>query len=252
MNKSHSFSFIIGYRHSPDRLNTLKRVIDWLVGFGGVQIIIVEQDIHSKLDTLTLKGIKHIFTKSNMPYNRSWAFNVGLKYANTDVIVFGDSDIIVEPQDLINSLRLIEKYDCVSPYNVVLDLTQQESGFSIEDIKRIQRPGRGEIDNQKINLCEGIVIYKKEAIYKIGGWCEDFIGLGGEGGYQEHKTKNLLTHYESTGKCYHLWHHRVESDKKWYPRNLELLNKLVSLQGQELIKQINMSSPKIGLKNKYS
>ena len=27
--------------------------------------------------------------------------------------------------------------------------------------------------------------------------------------------------------------------KKWYPRNLELLNKLVSLQGQELIKQIN-------------
>ena len=252
MNKSHSFSFIIGYRHSPDRLNTLKRVIDWLVGFGGVQIIIVEQDIHSKLDTLTLKGIKHIFTKSNMPYNRSWAFNVGLKYANTDVIVFGDSDIIVEPQDLINSLRLIEKYDCVSPYNVVLDLTQQESGFSIEDIKRIQRPGRGEIDNQKINLCEGIVIYKKEAIYKIGGWCEDFIGLGGEGGYQEHKTKNLLTHYESTGKCYHLWHHRVESDKKWYPRNLELLNKLVSLQGQELIKQINMSAPKIGLKNKYS
>ena len=252
MNKSHSFSFIIGYRHSPDRLNTLKRVIDWLVGFGGVQIIIVEQDIHSKLDTLTLKGIKHIFTKSNMPYNRSWAFNVGLKYANTDVIVFGDSDIIVEPQDLINSLRLIEKYDCVSPYNVVLDLTQQETGFSIEDIKRIQRPGRGEIDNQKINLCEGIVIYKKEAIYKIGGWCEDFIGLGGEGGYQEHKTKNLLTHYESTGKCYHLWHHRVESDKKWYPRNLELLNKLVSLQGQELIKQINMSAPKIGLKNKYS
>lgn len=252
MNKSHSFSFIIGYRHSPDRLNTLKRVIDWLVGFGGVQIIIVEQDTHSKLDALTLKGIKHIFTKSNMPYNRSWAFNVGLKYANTDVIVFGDSDLILEPQDLINSLRLIEKYDCVSPYNVVLDLTQQESGLSIEDIKKIQRPGRGETDNQKINLCGGIVIYKKEAIYKIGGWCEDFIGWGGEDNYQEHKTKNLLTHYESTGKCYHLWHHRGEPDRKWYPRTLELLNKLVSLQGQELIKQINTSFPKIGLKNKYS
>lgn len=252
MNKSHSFSFIIGYRHSPDRLSTLKRVIDWLVGFGGIQIIIVEQDSYSKLGSLTLKGIKHIFTKSDMPYNRSWAFNVGLKYAVTDVIVFGDSDLILEPQNLIDSLRLCEKYDCVSPYNVVLDLTQQESGFSIEDIKKIQRPGRGETDNQKINLCGGIVIYRKEAIYKIGGWCEDFIGWGGEDNFQEHKTKSLLTHYESIAKCYHLWHHRGEPDKRWYPRTLELLGNLVSLKGEDLIRQINMSAPKIGLKNKYS
>ena len=44
MNNSYLFSFIIGYRHRQDRIQNLRRVIDWLSGFGGIEIIIVEQD----------------------------------------------------------------------------------------------------------------------------------------------------------------------------------------------------------------
>jgi hypothetical protein len=166
--------------------------------------------------------------------------------------VFGDSDLIMDPNRFIDGLRLLDQYEMVNPYSSVLDLDANESNLQFEQMILIERPGRGENDHQKVPLCGGICMFKKETINKIGGWSEDFIGWGGEGGYQDHKTKNLLTHYESTGKCYHLWHHRGEPDKKWYPRNLDLLNKLVSLQGQELIKQINTSFPKIGLKNKYS
>ena len=87
MAASHLFSFIIPYRHRADRIINLRRVIDWVSGFGGVEIIVVEQDRSPKLDSLTFKGIKYIFTKSNLPFNKSWAFNVGLKNSTTETIV---------------------------------------------------------------------------------------------------------------------------------------------------------------------
>ena len=251
MNKPFLFSFIIGYRHRNDRIHNLRRVLEWLYGFGRIEIILVEQDKKPKLPDFSIKGVKHIFTKSNMPYNRSWAFNVGLKYATTDVIVFGDSDLIMDPNEMINSLKMLESYDCVSPYSSVLDLNQNESNLPIEQLKMIQRPGRGENDNQKINLCGGIVMYRKDAIHKIGGWSEDFIGWGGEDNFQEFKTKKMLTWYENKSKCYHLWHERGAPDQKWYARTMDLLNKLMALNDSELNKQIQSSLPKIGMVNKY-
>ena len=252
MVNSNSFSFIIAYRHKSDRINNLRRVIDWVSGFGGVEIIIVEQDEYPKLPSLTFKGIKYIFTKSDMPFNKAWAFNVGLKYSTSQKVIFGDCDLIMDPNKMIESLKQLENYECVSPYSVVIDLDPNEVNMSLDQMQQISRPGRGETDIQKICLAGGIIMYRKDAIYKIGGWCEDFIGWGGEDDYQSHKSKKLLTHYESSGRCYHLWHHRGEPDRKWYPRTLELLNRLVSLSDNDLIKQINTSLPKIGLKNKYS
>ena len=75
---THSFTYIIGYRHSPDRLNNLRRVLDWINGFANVEVILVEQDKHSKISHLSLK-CKHIFIKTDKPYNKYWGYNVGLK-----------------------------------------------------------------------------------------------------------------------------------------------------------------------------
>jgi hypothetical protein len=248
----YKFTYIIGYRHSNERIINLKRVLDWVTRFNGVEIILVEQDVSPKIPTFSLFGFKYIFTKSEMPYNRSWAFNVGLKSSTTEIVVFGDSDLIMNPNDLINSLNLLNQYDCVSPYTSVLDLDQRESNLPFDKLISIPRPGRGETDNQKINLCGGIVLYRKESALKIGGWNERFIGWGGEDNYQEFKTKNLLTWVENNARCYHLWHTRTPPDNKWYTRTMELLNKLVSMSTEDTIKIINVDIPKIGAKNKYS
>jgi hypothetical protein len=114
----------------------------------------------------------------------------------------------------------------------------------------INRPGRGENDNQKINLCGGIVMYKKSSIIKIGGWCEDFIGWGAEDDFQAQKTKMFLKYFENNGKCYHLWHERGVPEQIPYQRNLQLLNKLISLNPQDMQKHISASIQKIGMKNK--
>jgi hypothetical protein len=252
VNNPYAFSFIIAYRHRADRLQNLKRVLDWISGFVGVEIIIVEQDTTPKLQDLTLKGLKYIFTESKTPFNKAWSFNLGLKLATTNVIVFGDCDLIMDPNKFIESLRMLDTYECVSPYSRVIDLLPNEIHLPLEQLQLINRPGRGETDIQKICLSGGIIMYRRASIIRIGGWCEDFIGWGGEDDYQSFKSKAFLNWFENTGTCFHLWHERGAPDPGPYHRNLELLNKLIVLPNQETEKLINASLPKIGLKNKYA
>jgi len=250
MEPNYAFTYVIGYRHNLERLQNLRRVLDWINGFARVEVLLVEQDTHSKISHLGLKA-KHIFTRSDMPYNRSWAFNVALKYANSNIIVFGDSDLIMEPNQFIAGLQAIENYEMVSPYHSVVDLTQQESNMSLEQVIKINRPGRGETDNQKINISGGIAMFRRDAIQKIGGWNEDFIGWGGEDDFQTMKVKNFLSWTELRARCFHLYHARVQPDMKWYQRNLELLNKTSQMDKSQLQKVILNQLPKIGMKNKY-
>jgi predicted glycosyltransferase involved in capsule biosynthesis len=248
MKNPYSFTFIIGYRYNADRMSNLKRTLDWMNSFVSAQIILVEQDKHSKIDHLNLK-CERIFTKTNMPYNRSWAFNVGVKYAKTDIIIFADSDIIMKHDDMINGIKMLENYDVVSPFNSLLDLTPQESFLSIENMASIPRPGRGEEDNQKINICSGICIFRKDAVNKIGGWSEDFIGWGGEDDYQSIKVKNFLTWVEMKARAYHLWHSKAKIDPEHYKNSLEILKNVSNLTKEQLANNIANSSRFIGRKN---
>lgn len=250
MEKYHTFTYIIGYRHKPDRFNLLKRTLDWINSFSGVQVILVEQDKHSKIGHLNLK-CQHVFVKSDKPYNRSWAFNIGLKLAKTDIIVCGDSDIIMHPNDFINGLNALKEYEMVSPYNSVVDLNQQENGLSIQQIIDINRPGRGETDNQKINISGGISLFRKDALIKIGGWSESFLGWGGEDDFQTIKVKNFLKWTELKARCYHLWHKREQPDPINYKRTLQILNQANSMTKEQLENSIKNSIKNIGMKNKY-
>jgi len=250
MNTSYTFTYVIGYRHKPDRLNNLKRVLDWINGFNGAEVLLIEQDKHSKISHLNLK-CKHIFLKSNMPYNKSWAFNVAVKRSLTNIIIFADSDLIMDPNQFIEGLRLLQQYEMVNPYTSVVDLTQQESGLSINDLLKINRPGRGETDHQKVPLCGGICMFRKDAIVKIGGFDELFIGWGAEDDYVSFKVKQLLTWTEAPYKCFHLYHERVQPDMKLYQRNLQLLKKLSSLSKEDTMKHVNSTIQRTGMKNKY-
>lgn len=248
MNK-YSFTYIIGYRHNPDRLNNLRRVLDWINGFVGVEVLLIEQDKHSKISHLGLKA-KHVFLKTDKPYNRSWSFNVGLKYSNSNIICFGDSDLLMNPNDFINGLKMLEQFDMVSPYHSVVDLNQQESNLPIENIVSVDRPGRGETDHQKINICGGISIFRKESIIKIGGWPEEYSGWGGEDDFLTIKVNNFLTYNEQKARCFHLYHTR-SIDQNQYQKTLQMLQQMQSWDKNQLTRYIGQVAPKIGMKNKY-
>jgi cellulose synthase/poly-beta-1,6-N-acetylglucosamine synthase-like glycosyltransferase len=250
---NYNFTYVIGYRHKPDRLNNLRRVIDWVNGFSGVEVLLIEQDKHTKISHLNLPA-KHIFIKSNVPYNKSWSFNVALKYAKSNIIVYGDSDLIMDPHKFIEAIKVVaDGCEMVSPYNSVVDLTPQESNMSFEEILKINRIGRGEAANdiEKVPLCGGICLFRKEALVKIGGWNEDFLSWGGEDDSQSFVVKNFLNWKEMTAKCYHLYHDRTQPDLKYYQRNLQLLQKISQMSKEQLQKMITSKIPRIGMKNKY-
>ena len=155
------------------------------------------------------------------------------------------------PNQFIAGLQAIQEYEMVSPYHSVVDLTAQESNLSLEQVININRPGRGETDNQKINISGGIAMFRRDAIQKIAGWNEDFIGWGGEDDFQTMKVKNFLTWTELQARCFHLYHERGMPDMKWYQRNLDLLSKTSQMDKSQLQKVILNQLPKIGMKNKY-
>jgi glycosyltransferase involved in cell wall biosynthesis len=244
------FTFIIGYRHKKDRLDNLKKTLEWMYSFNNCEIIIVEQDIHSKIKEFNFL-VKHIFVKSNQPYNRSWAFNIGTRYANTDILVFTDSDLIIDKENLLKSFDSLSEYDVISPYDKVIDLTKSESNLNIDNIFKINKEGRGELDNQKINLCGGMVIFKKSAINQIGGWSERFMSWGGEDDYQSLKVNTFLKSKELNGVCYHLYHQKQKIDSELYSNNLQLLAKLKEYTKQDLTNEILKTTKIYGRKNKY-
>lgn len=245
------FTYIIPYRFQMDRILNLRRVIDWLSGFNGIEIIIVEQDSHSKISHLNFKGT-HVFIENSGPFNKNWALNVGLKRSQTNVIVFGDSDLIMHPDHLIKSLEELNTYEFVNPYQSVIDLDPNETNLGLGDILSINRPGRGETDHQKVPICGGITLFRKDAIAKIGGFPENFWGWGAEDDAQDIMVKNFLNWKQMDFKCYHLWHQRTSPDMNLYQRNLSILNSFKNMSKDDLQKHIASSSIKNGMLNKCS
>jgi predicted glycosyltransferase involved in capsule biosynthesis len=245
-------TYVIGYRHSYDRIINLRRVLDWLSGFNNIEVVIVEQDKYSKISHLNLKA-SHIFIKSDRPYNRSWAFNVALKRCMNPIIVFGDSDLVMDPHQFLLSVNELNNFEVVSPYSSVLDLTIEENNYPFEMLSTIQRPGRGETDNQKINLCGGIVIFRTESALKLSGFCESFEGWGGEDDFQTYKVDKLgVTNKIMPFKCFHFWHQRDQTDMSGYQRTIQMLSQLTLLDEKQLQLHINATAGKIGMLNKYA
>lgn len=235
MSSDFKFTFIIAYRDNAQRLQNLTRVLEWVNSFDKVEVIIVEQDNYSKICNLKLKA-KHIFTKSNTLFNKSKAFNIGLKQATSDIIVFGDSDLIMEHISFLNGLDSLNDFEMCNPYFKSIDLNQEESSLPFERIFEIERLGRAETDVHKFALpiCGGICMFRKEAIKKIGGWNEDFVGWGGEDDFQDIKVKNFLSRTDLDSKCFHLYHEAVVPDKKHYKKNTDILKQVLKMDVTEL------------------
>ena len=171
--------------------------------------------------------------------------------AKSDIIVFADSDLIMHPNQLIDALKQIETHDMVNPYKSVVDLDPNEANLQLEQIIQINRPGRGETDHQKVPICGGICIFRRETINKIAGWNENFIGWGAEDDFVSLKVQHFLNWKQMDHKCYHLFHNREQPNMNEYQKNLNLLQQLSKLPKDDLWKISHRDVPKNGLKNKY-
>jgi predicted glycosyltransferase involved in capsule biosynthesis len=253
-----SFTYIIAYRHSDERFNNIQLVLDWLSNSPS-EIILVESDIDSKLELLKDKyNFKHIFLKNNYPFNKSWCFNVGWKNSNTENIVFGDADLIMDKDKFLESVSKLQDYEVVNPYKPVLDLTIEESQNyqkfkDFNFLTSITRAGRGETDHQKVPFCGGIIMFRKQCLEKMAGWNEDFWGWGAEDDAQSYKVYTLETkHLQCENRCYHLYHSRPMPNQDLYFRNFNVYKQFVQIPKEPLQNHLNSIRDKIGDINKLN
>jgi hypothetical protein len=240
------FTYVIPFRFEQDRIIPLKRVVELLSGFHGIEILIVEQDKYSKISHLNLKA-NHLFIKSEAPFNKSWAYNVALKRIISPIIVCGDADFIMNPNDLIESLKILENYDCVIPTSKILNLTHQQTLGDIQSIFN-----QASLAQPKMNLTDGISLFKKEALLKICGWNEDFFGTSHLNEYQDMKIRGFLNWQQLDYVGYHLFHQPEPFDANLQNRNMKIYEYFRDGNREKLDMQMKDAASKIGQKNRFA
>jgi predicted glycosyltransferase involved in capsule biosynthesis len=238
------FTFVIPFRYRIDRIIPLRRVIEWLNGFNGTNILLIEQDTHSKIDQLSFK-CDHHFVESSLPFNKSWAYNIAIKRVTSPYIIFLDADFIMDPQQLIDCLNVVDSYDCLVPTKTITNLSPMESNMDTRTILSIKRP------EEKKTIMDHIVIFKRDSLLRIGGWNEDFFGGNDDNEFQEMKVKKMLNWKQMDFDGSHISHGFSGWDKSLLSRNEELM-KFIKTQPDSFYPQhVQLVLPKIGYQNRF-
>jgi predicted glycosyltransferase involved in capsule biosynthesis len=247
-----NFTYIIPFKYTDDRFLTLERVLQNIRNSNiNCEVIIIEQGLESILPSKNIiSNENYIFMNNSLPFNKSWSLNVAWKTATTDTIVFGDADNLIDMNHILSSIEELKDYDFVSPHIKLIDLQPNENKLPSEDIFNIKRPGRGELDHQKLPMCGAMTIFTKDALERIGGWPEEFFGWGAEDDAMSIKVKHFLKWKENDNNCYHLYHNRVNPDMNWYGRNIQIYNNYSQISKEKLEEYINSTKPLIGDKNR--
>jgi len=145
---------------------------------------------------------------------------------------------------MIEGLKSLEFFDCVIPTKSITRLNHMESNADFSQIFSLKR------EELKLNLCDGMCIFKRESIQKIGGWNEDILGNGYVNKFQDIKIKKMLNYKQMDCIGYHLFHAPTFNDSNLYQRNQSILDYYEKPES-DLVQHINTTVHKSGFLNKY-
>jgi hypothetical protein len=174
-------SFIIGHR-GTERLPHLLATLRSIAGQSGVPIecIVVEQSAVPEIEHSLPRWVRYIHTplpRPDLPYCRSWSFNVAVPNVRSDVLVLHDNDMLVPERYAFEALQRIEE-----GFSFV-DLKRFIFYMSVPDTRRVfvtGVPPRGVPATVVQNLMGGSIVARRDAYDAIGGFDESFVGWGGE------------------------------------------------------------------------
>lgn len=254
-------SYIVPYRQStPDRERNLILALNWLgSNFPHDEIVLVELDKVSKLDKGPLpSNLKHVFHAWGGIFNRSLARNIGALNAAHEVLVFTDSDLVMDPRHIYFCTRQCrDTFQAVNPCSAAIDLTEEDLGnpaldresckelFSYFESRKIKASTDYRPD---MNFAAGSLIIRKKPFFYVGGWPEEFIGWGGEDDVFSYKVDRFLTRTSHFAHIYHLPHERSVYD--WYnhpeyKNNCDRMNLVLQMADNELVEYCEKSKQRL-------
>lgn len=202
-------SFVIGHR-GDHRLPHLLKALESIAGQcdTGIECIVVEQDVHPLLQGRLPDWVRLVHTPppvADMPYCRSWAFNVGARLALGDLLVLHDNDVLIPADYAVRSLdRMRAGFDVINlkRFGFYLGEAHTREIFAgraeIADI-----PPAGIMQNA---LGGGTIAIRRDAYVRIGGMDEGFVGWGGEDNEFWERAQTLRVWPYGCLPYLHLWH----------------------------------------------
>jgi hypothetical protein len=203
-------TFLIGHRGSS-RLVQLFATLRSIAGQHdcAVECIVIEQDVTSQLEGRLPGWVRLVHTPppaADMPYCRSWAFNVGARHARAPVLVLHDNDMLAPAGYAAGIVaRVREGYEVVNLKRFVFYMTM---GQSQSIAARGATALHGMAPESVVQNLEagGSIAITRDAFERIGGMDESFIGWGGEDNEFWERAKTQRTWPWGTLSLVHLWH----------------------------------------------
>lgn len=252
MKHNYIASFIIPVRISNQgRLENLYQILDWLADLKDeIEVIVVEMDTHAKFEPE--RATKHVFVESNDAFNRGLARNIGALHASTDILVFGDADVVFNHAQLLQAIEsCLDRFDAVSPWSRIYDVSHSEKEKLIGHFGDISTLYKSDVEqtsktmisecvdflNQERSFAGGNVIFTRDSFVRIGGWPMDLTGWGGEDDIMSYLCFRTLTINRQDGSAYHLPHKRDVTDTNAhssYKSNFKKMEDVFNMSDAEL------------------
>lgn len=172
-----------------------------------LEIILVEQSWEPLLAHTVPPGVRYLHTRGptpDMPFNRSWAMNVGARHAQADCLIFHDGDLLV-PTTYAATARELTRlgYHGARLARLIFYLDQATS-TPIQAGRTIPTdPVR--IGEVRAN-CRATLVMERQAYWRIGGHDESFSGWGGEDDELLQRAATLRLYPGAFLPFVHLWH----------------------------------------------
>lgn len=208
-------SFLIGHR-GQERLPLLQMTLKTIAAQTGchIECIVVEQDNEKLIQDELPDWVRYIHTPlpdKDMPYSRSWAFNVAAKEAKSDCLIFHDNDMLVPAiyaKDILNYHQ--QGYDFINLKRFIFYLNK---GSSKKHAEIGDFSGKSEVEAIVQNLeAGGSFGASRQAFFEIGGFDEAFIGWGGEDNEFWERANTRKIYPYGYQPIMHLWH-KPQPDK---------------------------------------
>lgn len=243
-----SISYVIPFR-DIGRSKCVELVINNIRAqkYPNIQIILAEQDQTKKMKDI--QCIDNIFIKNwidNMQFCKSAAFNNGVFTSKYNKIILHDADMIVRSDYTKMISELLDNYESVHIGKNVCYMNNK----STDNIISIKSINFENIESDRlVNYYEGgSLAILKNSYFRIGGFCEDFIGYGNEDTeFYKRMVENTKSFTERSIDLFHLWHDRTEGWSECHAKNTIIQNNMSKMNNKLLIEKLNLH-----LRNKYN
>lgn len=201
-------SFVIGHRgmeRLPHLLATLESIA--AQNIGEVECIVVEQSHVVEVGLHLPAWVRYVHTVPPVAedrYNRSWAFNVGARLAQGDLLILHDNDLVVPSCYAAEHLRFLDQgFDVINLKRFIFYFTEADTRRWFAGDRKFAVNPEFVLQNA---LGGGSLAIRRSAYLDIGGFDEGFVGWGGEDNELWERVATLRTYPYGHLPLVHLWH----------------------------------------------